>query len=117
MRIFKELSIIFFFYLLGEALAMTLPFSFPGSLLGMLLLFSALLFKWVRIEEIKLVSEFLLKHMALFFIPAGVSVMASFALIEAYIIPISVTLLLSALFMLAFIALLVDYFVKRVEDA
>jgi holin-like protein len=117
MMVFKQLSIIFFIYLLGEAVSLLLPFSFPGSIIGMLLLFIALLLKWIKIEDIKQVSDFLLKHMALFFIPAGVSVMSSFALIQAYIIPISLTLILSCIFMLAFISLSVDYLVKRVKDA
>ncbi len=117
MMIFKQLSIIFSIYLLGEAVSMLLPFSFPGGIIGMILLFTALLLKWIKIEDIKQVSDFFLKHMALFFIPAGVSVMSSFSLIEAYIIPISLTLILSCIFMLALIALSVDYLVKRVKDA
>ena len=117
MIILKQLSIIFFIYFLGEALSMMLPFYFPGSIIGMMLLFIALLLKWIKIEDIKQVSDFFLKHMALFFIPAGVSVMNSFSLIEAYIIPISLTLILSCIFMLAFIALSVDFLVKRVKDA
>ncbi len=117
MMIFKQLSIIFSIYLLGEAVAIVLPFSFPGSIIGMLLLFIALLLKWIKIGDIKQVSDFFLKHMALFFIPAGVSVMSSYSLIEVYIIPISLTLILSCIFMLAFIALSVDYLVKRVKDA
>jgi len=117
MMLFKQLSIIFSIYLLGEAVSMLLPFSFPGSIIGMVLLFIALLLKWIKIEEIKQVSDFFLKHMALFFIPAGVSVMSSFSLLEGYIIPISLTLILSCIFMLAFIALSVDFLVKRVKDA
>lgn len=117
MIIFKQLIIIFSIYLLGEAVSLLLPFSFPGSIIGMALLFSALLLKWIKIEEIKQVSDFFLKYMSLFFIPAGVSVMSSYSLIEASLIPISLILLLSCIFMLAFIALSVDYLVKRVKDA
>jgi len=117
MIIFKELSIIFVIYLLGESTALFLPFTFPGSIIGMFLLFLALSFKWLALEDIKHVSDFLLKHMALFFIPAGVSVISSFSLIEAYIVPITLTLLLSTVIMLSFIALIVDFLVKRVKDA
>ena len=117
MLIFKELSIIFAIYLLGEGIALILPFDFPGSIIGMFILFLALSLKWLDVEDIKRVSDFLLKHMALFFIPAGVSVMSSFSLIEKEIVPISLTLIFSTLFMLAFIALIVDFLVKRVKDA
>ena len=117
MKIFKELSIIFALYLLGEGISLLLPFALPGSIIGMFFLFLALSLKWLRLEDIKVVSDFLLKHMALFFIPAGVSVMNSFDLIEGLIIPITLTLVISTVFMLAFISLIVDFLVKRVKDA
>ncbi len=117
MQIFKELSIIFTIYLLGEGISILLPFDFPGSIIGMFILFTALSRQWLMLKDIRRVSDFLLKHMALFFIPAGVSVMSSFSLIEKELIPIVLTLLLSALFMLGFIALIVDLLVKRVKDA
>jgi len=117
MIIFKELCIIFAIYLLGEGISLLLPFEFPGSIIGMFLLFTVLNFKWLKLDDIRRVSDFLLKHMALFFIPAGVSVMSSFSLIERQIIPISLTLIISTIFMLAFIALAVDFLVKRVKDA
>lgn len=117
MTIFKEFSIILALYLLGEGISLLLPFSFPGSIIGMFLLFLALFFKLLKIDDIKSVSKFLLKHMALFFIPAGVSMMSSFSLIQEHIVSITLVLILSTLFMLAFISLSVDYLVARIKDA
>lgn len=117
MTLFKEFSIILALYLLGEGISLLLPFVFPGSIIGMGLLFLALSLKLLKLEEIRLVSDFLLKYMPLFFIPAGVSVMSSAPLIEEYLLSIIFTLVLSAVFMLAFIALIVDYLVKKVKDA
>ena len=116
MLFIKQFAIILFFYALGEALSFLLPFSFPGSIIGMILLFLALSLKLVNIEDIKIVSDFFLKYMALFFIPAGVSVMSSFHLIEAHLVSISLVLVISTIFMLSFISLMVDFFVARVED-
>jgi len=112
----KQFSIILFFFLLGEAIAYLLPFSFPGAILGMILLFIALSLKLVKTSDIKIVSDFFLKYMALFFIPAGVSIMSSYELIEQYLLSISVLLVLSTIFMLGFISLIVDYLIKRVGD-
>ena len=117
MIIFKEFNIILALYLIGEGISLLLPFTFPGSVIGMFLLFLALVFKLLKIDDIKSVSQFLLKYMVLFFIPAGVSVMSSFALIEEHLASIILTLVLSALFMLVFISLIVDYLVARVKDA
>jgi len=116
MIIVKELSIVFALYLLGEGISQLLPFTFPGSIIGMVLLFLALLFQWLRLEQIKHVSTFFLKYMSLFFIPAGVSLMASFSLIEEHISSILLTLLFSTVFMLAFIALVVDFLIKKFKD-
>ena len=116
MYIFKELVFILAFYLLGEGISLVLPFSFPGSIIGMLVLFATLILGWIRLEDIQNISRFFLKYMPLFFIPAGVSVMASYDLIAASIIPIIFTLVLSTLFVLAATALLVEYFVTKAED-
>ncbi len=112
----RQFSIILLFYLVGEGIAYLLPFDFPGSLIGMGLLFLALSSGAIRLHDIKEVSDFFLKHMALFFIPAGVSVMNSFELIEDQLLQIITVLILSTLFMLAFIALVVEYFLKRLND-
>lgn len=117
MLLIRQFSIILLFYLFGELLSYGLPFDFPGSLIGMFVLFISLMLKIVKTEDIKMVSDFFLRYMALFFIPAGVSVMNSFELIQENLLSITLLLTLSAIFMLAFISLMVDFFVKRVEDA
>ena len=115
MVIFKQLNIIFAFYLSGEGISLLLPFSFPGGLIGLMLLYSALLLKWLHLEDIKLLSDFFIKYMAFFFIPAGVSIISSYGLIEAQIIPIIGILILSTIFVMAVTGLIVDFLVKRVE--
>ena len=92
MLLIKQFTIILFFYALGEFISYVLPFSFPGSIIGMVLLFCALSMKLVKVEAIKKVSDLFLKYMALFFIPAGVSVMSSFGLIEEYFLTIVLVL-------------------------
>lgn len=116
MVIFKQLNIIFAFYLCGEGISLLLPFDFPGGLIGLFLLYAALLLKWLQLDDVKLLSDFFIKYMAFFFIPAGVSVISSYALIESAIVPILGTLILSTLFVLIITGLIVDFLVKRVEN-
>ncbi len=115
MFIFKQLSIIFAFYLSGEGIALLLPFSFPGGLIGMFLLYAALLLKWLHLEDIKQLSDFFIKYMAFFFIPAGVSIISSYGLIKSEIIPITGILILTTVFVMAVTGVIVDFLVKRVE--
>ncbi|MGL5947508.1 MAG: CidA/LrgA family protein [Aeromonas sp.] len=61
---------------LGKGLAALLPWPFPGSILGMLLLFIALAQQWLRLEWVTPVADLLLKHMGLLFVPVAVGLLA-----------------------------------------
>ena len=115
MIIFKQLSIIFAFYLSGEGIALFLPFSFPGGLIGLFLLYSSLLLKWVALDDVKLLSDFFIKYMSFFFIPAGVSIISSYALIQSALLPIMGVLIISTFVVMIITGVIVDFLVKRVE--
>ena len=109
----KEIAIILGIYFLGEAIVYTLDTKFPGGVVGMLLLLAALHLKWVRINDIRLVSSFLLSYMPLFFIPAGVSVMVTYTLMEGFYLQVVVITLVSTILVMALTAFVVQYFVHR----
>jgi len=48
----------------------------PGSVLGMVLFFCALLFGWVKLERVERTSGFLIGYLGLFFVPSGVGLLA-----------------------------------------
>lgn len=50
----------------------------PGSVIGMILLFFALHFKWLKIEQVDKVGTWLTDNMAIFFVPAGIGLMTNF---------------------------------------
>ena len=94
MKIFNQLGIIFGIWAVGELIS-SLCSSFikiPGTIVGMIILFLLLQFKIIKEETIKDVADFLLSNMAIFFVPAGVSLINSLGLIGDNII----VLLLSA---------------------
>lgn len=74
MKIIKQVGIIFLICWLGIVIEKLLPFSFPSSIIGMILLFVCLLTGILKIEHIQEKSDFLLSNMAFFFVPAGVSI-------------------------------------------
>jgi len=113
LTVIKELLIILALYGAGEGVAFVLQTSFPGSVIGMLLLLAALHLKWIRVDDIRFVASFLLGYMPLFFIPAGVSVMASYTLMEGLYLQIIALILVSTIIVMAVTALLVQYLVKR----
>ncbi len=60
------------FTVLGEALTERLRLPVPGSVLGMLGLFVALRSGLVKMEGVRFAGGLLIRHMGLFFVPAGV---------------------------------------------
>jgi len=97
----------------GELIVAILGTAFPGSVVGMLLLLALLHLGWVKVDDIRLVSSLLLSYMPLFFIPAGVSVMASYTLMEGFYWQIILITMVSTLVVMVVTAKSVQYFVKR----
>ncbi len=60
---------------IGNFISKILPFPFPGSILGMLLLFSLLNLGIIKLHWIDASGALLLRHMALLFIPVAVSLL------------------------------------------
>lgn len=74
MKIMYQIAIIFFVCWISQVIEALLPFAFPASVIGMVLLFLLLCTGALRMEHIREKSDFLLSNMAFFFVPAGVSI-------------------------------------------
>ena len=74
MNIIKQIGIIFSICWISVVAESLLPFAFPASVIGMVLLLACLLTGILKTEHIQEKSGFLLSNMAFFFIPAGVNV-------------------------------------------
>ena len=109
----KESSIILGLYLLGEGLVKLTGIHFPGSIVGMLLLLFALHLKLIKLHDIHAVSNFLLRFMPLFFIPAGVSIMGSYQLMQEQTLAIVFSVILSTFIVLSSSAVLVQALLKK----
>lgn len=82
MKLFKEFLLIISFTYLGEILSKLLHLPVPGSVIGMLLLFAALYFKVVKVDDVETVGTFLLDNLSILFLPAGVGIMVYFPVIK-----------------------------------
>ncbi len=74
MEILKQLAIIFGVCLLSNITCSLLPFYFPDSVMGTIIMLVLLFCNIIKAENIKQVSQFLLANMALFFIPSGTQI-------------------------------------------
>ena len=78
MKIIYQIGIIFSLCWVSQIVEKLLPFDFPASVIGMVLLFVLLSCKVLKVEHIREKSDFLLANMAFFFVPAGVSIINYF---------------------------------------
>lgn len=86
MEIMIQIGILFGICLVGEGIASVLPIPFPASVISMILLFILLLLRWLKPHHIKKKADFLLKNMAFFFVPAGVSIMDNYNVIQSSLV-------------------------------
>lgn len=85
MKIFKQLVLIIAFTLVGNLISYLLGlinFPFPGSLIGMILLFVFLLIGVVKVDNIHEVGQFFIDNMGIFFVPASIAILKQIQLIS-----------------------------------
>lgn len=82
LKLLREFLLILALYFIGEALHIFLHLPIPGNILGMILLLLCLCTKILKLEMIENISNFLLDHLAFFFIPAGVGLITSLDILK-----------------------------------
>lgn len=95
MKIITQLGLVFGICLVSEWISTLLPFAFPGSIIGMLLLLLLLAFHLVRQEHLQETSDFLLGNLPFFFLPAAVSIINYLDLLQANLVAIAVVIVVS----------------------
>ena len=86
MNILYQIGIIFSICWVSQIVEKLLPFDFPASVIGMVLLFVLLSCKILKVEHIREKSDFLLANMAFFFVPAGVSIINYFDVLKSSVV-------------------------------
>ncbi|MBK7414667.1 MAG: CidA/LrgA family protein [Dechloromonas sp.] len=103
----SALTQLLIFQLIGEVFARWLALPVPGPVIGMLLLFAALVLRGGADKELQTTSQTLLQHLSLLFVPAGTGVMLHLhrvadewvALLASLLISTLATLIVTALVM------------------
>lgn len=110
MKQIKQFFWIFLFSLLGEIVSALLSnfIAIPGSVIGMVLFFCALHFKWVRMDQVDEVGTWLTNNMGIFFVPAGVGLMANFGILANTWWQLLVIMVVTTTLMIAFVGRIVQ---------
>lgn len=109
----QGIFIILVFYLAGTALARLTGNVIPGSIIGMVLMFAALKTKALKAGHVKKASDFLLDNMMLFFVPVGVGLTVSYALVSGHLWAMAVAALVSTVLVLAAVGLAAQHIGRK----
>ncbi|NCC10678.1 MAG: CidA/LrgA family protein [Bacteroidia bacterium] len=96
----RQCAILFGCLALGELCIELTGIKLPSSIIGMLLLTLFLKLKWIKLEWIQGMSDFLVANLGFFFIPPGVALMLYFDVITAEFWPIVIATLISTILVL-----------------
>jgi holin-like protein len=113
MKLFREAIIILGIYLLGEFISQVLSLPIPGNILGMIILLILLWTKVVKLDQIETISNFLLDHLAFFFIPAGVGLMTSVGIIKDSWLKLIIVCIATTIIIIASTGLIVQYITRK----
>lgn len=73
-KILLQISVLFVFYYIGEAIQSLFSLFIPGSIIGMLLFFALLAGKVIREEWVSEGIDYFMKDLPIFFVPVTVGV-------------------------------------------
>lgn len=118
MRLIKQFFWIFLFSLLGEILsgAIASIVAIPGSVIGMVLLFFALHFNLLKLEQVDEVGTWLTDNMAIFFVPAGVGLMTNFDVLAESWLQLLIIMIVTTSIMMWFVGRVVQKIMNPIKS-
>lgn len=114
MKLLRQLALILVIWAVGEYISSFLSniIIIPGSIIGMVILFVLLKSKIIKVESIEELGNFFLDNMAIFFVPAGVSLINSLDLIGSNIIVLAATIIISTTLVMVITAIVVEKMIE-----
>ncbi len=115
MQILRQFGFILLLLYAGNAASSLLNLPIPGNVLGMMLLLLGLLSGLFKIEMVDRVADFILKHLAFFFIPAGAGIINNVDILrKEWFAMITITVISTVLVMVV-TGLTAQYLMRRVS--
>ncbi|OKL35476.1 CidA/LrgA family protein [Domibacillus mangrovi] len=114
-KVILQMVLLYIFYIGGVWLSDRLHLPLPGSIIGLLLLWTALMLKICPLNWIESGANFILSYLPLFFIPATVGVMNYFHVFAGKGILLILIVVFSTLITMAIAGYTSQYFAGREE--
>lgn len=113
LKIIVQIIILYGILLLGDGIAKLLHLPIPGSIIGLVLLFTALQFHIVKLEWVDLGAGLLTGELLLFFVPSAVGVVQYDQIVGAIGIKLVAVIVLSTIVVMACTGLVADFVQKK----
>ena len=113
MKYLFQLLIIFSFSLVGEILRLLIPIPIPASIYGIILLFTALELKWLKVSHIRETSNFLIATMPIMFLPAAVGVLTAWDYVRVHLWQYCFVMFLSTFVVMATAGIVTQWIIRR----
>lgn len=101
----RAFIIIYLCLFAGDGIAALLPITIPGSIIGMLVLFSLLTLQILPVKWVKPGCHLIIRYMALLFVPISVGVMSYTDILTAQFGPIVVSCLVSTVLVIVIVGM------------
>ena len=105
MNLVKQVAIIFGCLAFGELVVYLTHIKMPSSIIGLILLWTLLKTKVIKVEDVESISNFLIKNMGIFFVPPCVAMLNYFGILSQSIVPILIATLVSTILVVLFTGL------------
>ncbi len=115
MQVIKEMVIIMVIYYTGLFLSQVIRpiILIPGNIIGMFILFVLLNMGILKVDHIKKVSSFLLKHMGFFFIPLGAAIYVLVDIVQPIWLQIIIVIVLTTVLVMGLTGKSVEWMMKK----
>ena len=100
MKLLYQFGIIMFVTFLGEFLHCLIPLPIPASIYGLLLMLAGLMTKVIKLEQVKIATDFLIEIMPPMFIPAAVGLIVTWSDLKVILVPVLVITCITTVFVM-----------------
>jgi len=115
MKFFYQFSVILGVSLLGEVLRAVLPFPFPASIYGLVLMLVFLKTGIIKLKQVEDAGNFLVDTMAVMFLPAVVGLITVVDELRSMLIPFIVISLVTTVIVMAATGCVAEFILKRTK--
>lgn len=115
MKLLRQLAIVLIIGYFGELIHTIFHLTIPGNVIGMSILFVCLYTGIIKLNMIDKITNFLLDHLAFFFIPAGVGILTCLPLLKNKWTSFITICVLTTIIIIVITGWTIQLYIRRIE--